>query len=144
MTILYTSLDRNLTICLIMLRLLPSSKNIFYLFLSGTGISLWRSIHRRLNFFQFIGTDILCRHRSRWMVLTYLTVLLFVSWDWLSEMKFDLLFLSKRYLTPDTILYMYTSTVHSCIECWCIIQTGSPENCLTLLHRKYYETWSTF
>ena len=52
-----------------------------------------------------------------------------------SAMKVGSLLRARSYLTPESILYLYKSSIRPCIEYCCHIWAGAPADCLSLLDR---------
>ena len=52
-----------------------------------------------------------------------------------AAMKVGSLLRCKGFLTPETILYLYKSTIRPCIEYCCHLWAGAPATCLSLLDR---------
>ena len=52
-----------------------------------------------------------------------------------SAMKVGSLLHARSYLTPESILNLYKTSIHPCIEYCCHILDGAPSDCLSLLDR---------
>ena len=48
-----------------------------------------------------------------------------------------------KFLSPEVALYLYKSTIRSCVECCCHVWTGAPNCCLELLDKLQKRIWRT-
>ena len=116
---------------------------------TGAGSGLLISMLERLNGFHMAGLITLVLFRWKWMGLLLRKNLL-RCWDWLSKLdwgsyiisiakttskKIAALIRSMKLLSFEVVLYLYNSTIRSCMESCCHVCTGAPSCYLELLDK---------
>ena len=78
---------------------------------------------------------------------------LFSKLDWISYIfsiaktaskKTGALIHSMKFLSPEAALYLYKSTIHPCMECYCHIWAGVPSCYLALLDKLQMQEIATY